>query len=179
MKAVKWGRVVICDTFGPGKSHLSPPFGGNLEFWLRPQFIQGADGTAYLANYAIDFTPGYAPDEWAGAIFTPMGSADVTGISGLPNWDKSNPTVCQAYQTAIDDQTKNNLGKSNTSRLESIVPYVSDAGKLGYNYLRLFYVENARQAPTKHLFVIKSVPAWISPGGVRALQDGSGHGPPS
>lgn len=174
---MKWDKVVICDTWGPGKSHLTPPSGGDLKFQLLPRYIQGANGTQ-PANYLIDFFKGDAPDEWAGAIFTPMGSVAVSGISKLPDWDKSNPTVCRAYQTAIDDQTKNNLGKSNTERLESVIPYVDAAGALGFNYIRLFYVDNARNAPTKHLLVIKAVAQSLPKGSVRALQDGAGHGPP-
>lgn len=176
MTSVKWGRVVICDMWGLGADHcLIPPLGGNLEFWLRPRFIQGADGSAYLANYAVDFSPGCAPDGWAGAIFTPMGTKDVEGICDLPPWNKSQH---DAYKKVLCDDTTNNLGKSNTRRLESIIPYVDDAGNLGYNTVRLFYVPNARQAPTKHLFVIKTATHELAKGGVRGLQDGTGHGPP-
>ena len=177
---MKWDKVVICDVWGPGKSHLTPPNGGDLKFRLVPRFIQDANGNPSIADYAVDFFNGDAPDEWAGAIFTPKGTVDVKGISGLPDWDKSNSTVCKKYQNAIDDQTTNNLGKSNTSRLESIIPYVSTDGKtLGFNYVRLFYVDNARNAPTKHLLVIKALAQSLPKGSVRALQDGSGHGPPS
>jgi len=138
-----------------------------------PRSIQGA-----IANYAVDFKSGQAPDEWAGAIFTPMGTVDVTGISGLPDWDRSKPAVCKKYQDVIN-AAASDLARSSTRRLETIVPHVSSAGILGYSAVRLFCVENARNAPTKHLFVIEAVTVKQSAGGVRALQDGVGHGPPN
>src|SRR5262249_42930260 len=116
--AVKWDKVVIGDIWGPGKSHLTPPGGGDLQFRLLPRYLRDANGKSYVANYAIDFSKGQAPDEWAGAIFTPMGTAAVTGISGLPDWKKSDPAVCKRYQDAIDDTSKNNLGSGSTERLE-------------------------------------------------------------
>jgi hypothetical protein len=132
------------------------------------------------ADYVVNFVKGEAPDEWAGAIFTQIGKDAVKGISNLPNWDKSNPAVCRKYQQTIDDTTTNNLGNSGTLRLESLMPYVSKDGKtLGFNYVRLFYVDNARNAPTQHLLVIKAVSSSLPQGSVRALQDGAGHGPPS
>lgn len=176
---MNWNKVVIADVWGPGRSHIAAPNGGDLTFTLVPRYTQDAKGKSSLADYAVTLNTGEAPDEWAGAIFTPMGTVAVSGISKLPDWDKSKPAVCKAYQTAIDDQTKNNLGKSNTERLESIIPYVDAAGALGFNYIRLFYVDNARNAPTKHLLVIKAVAQSLPKGSVRALQDGSGHGPPS
>lgn len=174
---MKWDKVVICDVWGPGKSHLAAPNGGDLKFQLVPR-VMNASGTP--ADYVVQFSQGEAPDEWAGAIFTPMGKNAVTGISGLPDWDKSKPAVCKKYQDTINDATTNNLGNSGTARLESIIPNVTkDGTTLGFNYVRLFYVDNARNAPTKHLLVIKAVSASLPKGSVRALQDGAGHGPPS
>ena len=171
-----WDKVVICDVWGPGKSHLTPPLGGNLEFRLVRRPIRGKDGESYPANYAVEFVDGHAPAEWAGAIFTPMGTEDVKGISGLPDWDPSKPPV-KKYQDVIN-AAASDLARSSTRRLETIVPYVDNSGNVGYSAVRLFRVENARQAPTTHLFVIEAVTVAQSAGGVRALQDGVGHGPP-
>jgi hypothetical protein len=171
---VKWDRVVIVDTWGPGKAHsLTPPLKGNLEFWLRPRFIQGADGSSHLADYSIEFSRGRAPDEWAGAIFTPMGTEDVRQINRLPAWD---PSHQQKYQDVINS-AKDELCDSRTQRLETIVPFVDDGG-VGYNYLRLFWVKDARPGPTTHLIVIKTATHALAKGSVQGRQDGSGHGPP-
>jgi hypothetical protein len=178
---VSWDKVVIADIWGPGTSHLAAPNGGDLKFTLVPRYTQDAKGkpSSDPSDYAVTLNSGEAPAEWAGAIFTPMGTAAVTGICDLPDWDKSKPAIRKAYRTAIDDSEMNNLGSGSTQRLESIIPYVSDTGALAFNYVRLFRVEKARGKPTTHLFVIKAVAAALPKGTVRALQDGSGHGPPS
>jgi hypothetical protein len=166
---------VIADVWGAGADHsLKPKNGKPLDFWLQAQTLPNPGGNPYTVNYTVDPT-GSIPEGWKSVIFTPMGKNPVQGISKLPAWEEKQRAH---YRKAIED-AHDNLCDSRTERLESIIPYVDEHGQLGYNAVRLFYVPDARQGPTPHLFVIKTATFKLGDGTVQACQDGSGHGPPS
>jgi len=114
-------------------------------------------------------------DGWQHAVFSPVGSIPVAGISGLPPWD---PSKADIYRNMIESPT-NNLGDSRTARLEGIVPYLGANGAVGYETVRLFYAFNAVQgAPIADLVILKIATLVAIPGVVQIKQDGVGHGPP-
>jgi hypothetical protein len=166
--------VKLNDNWGPGAVHtLATPVGKQPEFSLRPRYLRDAKGELQLAHFSIDFPSGYLADGWQGVNLTPMGSVDVKGISGLPEWD---PSQRDTYRKAIEAATS--LGDSRTLRLEGVIPYVSQQGSLGYNKVRLFYVFDAVKGKIPDLVVVKVSTHSAAPGTVHAQQDGNGQGPP-
>jgi len=146
------------------------------EFSLRGRFLRSGPCAGTLSQLRAEVSSGYLCDGWQHAVFTPMGSVPVKGIFGLPPWD---PTQADTYRNMIDDTSKNNLGDSNTLRLEGIIPYLGANGTVGYDIVRLFYAFNAVQgAPITDLVVIKMATLVAIPGVVKIKQDGAGHGPP-
>ena len=122
-----------------------------------------------------EISSGFLSDGWHGAVFTPMGSVEVSGIYGLPPWD---PSKAEIYRNMIQGPD-NNLGDSRTRRLEGSIPYVGSNGVVGYDTVRLFYAFNAVQgAPNADLVIVKTATLVAIPGIVRVKQDGGGQGPP-
>jgi hypothetical protein len=168
-------RVRLNDNWGTGAAHtLSTPTGKQAEFLLRPRYLRDTTGNPQLAHFQIDFPSGYLADGWQGITFTPMGQKPVTGISGLPQWDASQR---QKYRDAIA-AAEGSLSNSHTERLEAVIPYLAEDGKLGYNTVRLFYVSDATRSKPKDLVIIRIATHTPIAGTVQARQDGSGHGPP-
>jgi hypothetical protein len=168
-------RVRLSDCWGPGAVHtLATPLGTQPEFILHPRHLRDAQGGQHLAQFSIDFPSGYLADGWQGINFIPMGTTAVAGISGLPQWD---PSHRDTYRNTITAAAAS-LTDSRTLRLEAIVPYLGSQGGVGYNKVRLFYVNNAAQGPTCDLVIIKITTHAAIPGSVQARQDGDGHGPP-
>lgn len=145
------------------------------EFSLRVKYVRDGKGTAQIAQLQAEISSGYLSDGWRGALFTPVGTADVTGIYGLPPW---NPSQAETYRNIIEGPN-NNLGDSRTLRLEGIIPYVDASGAVGYDTVRLFYAFNAVEgSPNPDLVIIKTATYAAIPGSVQVRQDGGGHGPP-
>lgn len=165
--------VVLNDSWGPGAVHtLTNPTGQKPEFAIHPRYLRDPQGNRHLAHFTIDFPSGLMPDGWQGVNFVPLGSDPVTGISGLPAWNSSQQAT---YRQAIDNAAS--LSNSRTLRLEAVIPY-TDLGQLGYNKVRLYYVENAVQGPFKDLVVVKIASHVAVPGTVQGRQDGASQGPP-
>jgi len=165
--------VVLNDSWGPGAVHtLTTPTGQKPEFIIHPRYLRDPAGNPHLAHFTIDFPSGFMPDGWQGVNFVPLGSDPVAGISGLPAW---NPAQQTAYRQAIDNAAS--LSNSRTLRLEAVIPHVH-LGQLGYNRVRLFYVENAVQGPLPDLVVVKISTHVAVPGTVQGRQEGAGQGPP-
>jgi hypothetical protein len=165
--------VTLNDIWGSGALHsLSNPLNCLPEFSLRPRYLREATAGRHVAHFSIDFSSGYLHDGWQGITFTPMGTDAVSGIANLPVWT---PQQQQTYRTMIDSAVTS-LDDSRTARLEAIVPYVVQ-GKVAYNTLRLFYVENAVQG-TDDLVIVRVKSLKGVQGGVQGRQDGSGQGPP-
>lgn len=172
---MKWERVAISDKWGAGADHsLGTPLGKLPEFWLRPRHIWSPDGKKrHLVNYTVDFASGFLADGWVGAVFTPMGKEPVK-IDSLPDWSESQRG---AYQNTIN-KADGSLCDSRTERLESIIPYVSKDGKLGYNVVKIFYLPHVRKSPTEHVYIIRIQTHKLADGSVQGQQDGTAHGPP-
>ncbi|HEV2227897.1 MAG TPA: hypothetical protein VGR86_02995 [Steroidobacteraceae bacterium] len=165
--------VRLNDSWGPGAAHsLTTPTGQKPEFSMHPRYVREPQGNRHLAHFAIDFPSGFMPDGWQGVNFVPLGSVPAAGIAGLPAW---NPSQQATYRQAIDAATS--LSDSRTLRLEAVIPYV-DLGQLGYNKVRLFYLENAVNGPIRDLVVVKIATHVAVPGTVQGRQDGSSQGPP-
>ena len=165
--------VRLNDSWGPGAADtLSTPLGQQPEFTFRGRHLRDAKGTRVCGHFSIDFASGYLADGWQGVNLIPIGTAPVTGISGLPPWD---PSKRDTYRKMIDAATS--LSDSRTTRLEGVVPYLGTGG-VGYNKVKLFYITNAVQGPSPDLVVIKVATHIAIPGTVHAKQDGIGHGPP-
>ncbi len=168
-------RVTLNDSWGPGAVHtLTTPTGKQPEFTLRPRHLRGAQGNPQLAHFAIDFPSGFLADGWQGVNFIPLGSVDVTGISGLPPWTAAHSAT---YRNAIAAAAVS-LGDSRTLRLEAVIPYTGPGGGVGYNKVRLFYVSKAVQGPIADLVVVKIATYAAIAGTVQGRQEGEGHGPP-
>jgi hypothetical protein len=166
--------VTLNDSWGPGAVHtLTTPTGLKPEFSLHPRYLRDPKGTRHLAHFTIDFPSGLMPDGWHGVNFVPLGSAAVTGISGLPAWDPSQ----QATYRKVIDAAAGVLADSRTLRLEAVIPYVA-LGNLGYNRVRLYYIEKAVQGPIEDLVVVKIATHAPAPGMVQGRQDGASQGPP-
>ena len=107
-------------------------------------------------------------------MFTPMGTAPVGGISGLPPWDVSKTR----HYREILEGGNTNIGDSRTSRLEGVVPFIDTQGSVIYDTVRLYFADNAVQGgEVPHLVVVKTATLIGSSGSVQARQDGGGHGP--
>jgi hypothetical protein len=168
-------RVTLNDSWGPGAGHtLTTPTGLKPEFSVHPRYLRDPRGNRHLAHFTIDFPSGFMPDGWQGVNFVPLGSAAVTGIAGLPPWD---PSQQAAYRKAID-AASGEFADSHTLRLEAVIPHIV-LGTLGYNRVRLFYVEKAVQGPVEDLVVIRIATHAAAPGTVQGRQDGSAQGPPT
>ena len=166
--------VTLNDSWGPGAVHtLTTPTGQKPEFIVHPRYLRDPTGNPHLAHFTIDFPSGFMPDGWQGVNFVPLGSVPVAGISGLPPWDPSQ----QATYRRVIDAASASLSDSRTLRLEAVIPYVH-LGSLGYNKVRLFYIENAVQAPMVDLVVVKIATHVGVPGTVQGRQEGTGQGPP-
>lgn len=166
--------VTLNDSWGPGAAHtLTTPTAQKPEFSLHPRYLRDSQGNRHLAHFTIDLPSGFMADGWQGVNFVPLGSAAVSGISGLPPWDPSQ----QATYRRVIDSASAILADSRTLRLEGVIPYV-DQGNLGYNKVGLFYVANAVQGPVPDLVVVRITTHAAAPGTVQGRQTGSGQGPP-
>ncbi|HET9330264.1 MAG TPA: hypothetical protein VFO23_07040 [Steroidobacteraceae bacterium] len=166
--------VAINDSWGQGAvDTLSTPLGKQPQFTLRPRHLLDAKGQRSCAHFGIDFSSGYLADGWQGVNFIPIGTAAVTGISGLPPWD---PSQQNTYRKMIQ-AAYGSLGDSRTQRLEGVIPYMGQHG-IAYNKVKLFYVTNAVQGPEPDLVVV-TVSTHVSVSGtVQGKQDGGAQGPP-
>lgn len=167
--------VRLNDSWGPGAADtLSTPLGQQPEFTFRGRHLRDSKGNRVCGHFSIDFSSGYLADGWQGVNLVPMGTDPVAGISGLPPWD---PSQRDTYRKMID-AAAGSLGNSRTARLEGVVPYLGTGG-VGYNKVRLFYINSAvKSGPSKDLVVVKVSSHIAIPGTVHAKQDGVGHGPP-
>jgi hypothetical protein len=173
---IKWSHksVILNDSWGPGAGHtLTTPTGLKPEFSVHPRYLRDPRGNRHLAHFTIEFSSGFMPDGWQAVNFVPLGSVAVTGISGLPPWDPSQEAV---YRKVID-AASGQLADSRTLRLEAVIPYVA-LGTLGYNRVRLFYVEKAVQGPIEDLVVVRIATHAAAAGVVQGRQEGSAQGPP-
>ena len=167
--------VTLNDSWGAGALHtLTTPTGQKPEFSLHPRYLRDARGNRHLAHFTIDFPSGFMPDGWQGVNFVPLGSVAVTAISGLSPWD---PSQQAAYRKAID-AASGVLADAKTLRLEAVIPYIA-LGSLGYNKVRLYYLEKAVQGPLEDLVVVKIATHVGVPGTVQGRQDGTSQGPPN
>jgi hypothetical protein len=142
---------------------------------MRASYLRDNQGVLQLGQLRAAISSGYLSDGWQSAVFTPVGTIAVKGISGLPPWD---PSQAQVYRDVLESPN-NNLGDSRTVRLEGVIPYVSADGAVGYDTVRLFYAFNAVQgAPIADLVIIKTATLVAIPGTVQVRQDGVAHGPP-
>jgi hypothetical protein len=173
----KWSSlsVALNDAWGPGADHsLKAPVGRMPEFAVRARYLRDDKGTAHEGHYAIDFSSGYLADGWQGVHFVPMGTQKVQGIKSLPPWG---PGQQSAYRTAIANAA-GELAQSGTARLEAVLAYTGTGG-VGYNKIKLFYVEGAVTDPKHPDLIVISIATHVAAAGtVRASQDGSAHGPP-
>jgi hypothetical protein len=167
--------VTLNDAWGMGADHtLSTPLKVMPQFCMRPRFLKDDTGVVRQAHFSVDFFSGYLSDGWQGVNFIPMGTQPVAGISGLPPWD---PAQKDVYRRAIA-AASGSFDNSQTARLEAVVPYVSGQGAVGFNKVRLFYIDGAVKAPNPDLVVVK-IATHVNPAGtVQARQNGDGHGPP-
>ncbi len=166
--------VTLNDTWGPGAVHtLTTPTGLKPEFSLHPRYLRDQRGNRHLGHFTIDFPSGFMPDGWQSVNFVPLGSAAVTAISGLPPWD---PSQQATYRKAID-AASGVLADSRTLRLEAVIPYIA-LGSLGYNRVRLFYLEKAVQGLVEDLVVVRIATHAAVAGTVQGRQEGTGQGPP-
>ncbi len=167
--------VKLNDSWGPGAANvLQAPLGCPGEFSLRGRFIRDAKGKWQLGQLRAEIASGYLCDGWQTAVFTPIGTNAVTGISGLPVWDSSQAATYRNMITGPD----NNLGDSGTARLEAVIAYADANGVVGYDTVRLYYAFNAVQGPAD-LVIVKTATYLGIPGTVQVRQDGGAHGPPS
>lgn len=168
--------VTVSDSWGLGATDiLQNPLRGPAEFSLRPRYLRDAQGNLQLAQFQIEFSSGFLNDGWRGAVFTPMGTNPVAGVSGLPPWDASQ---ADAYRKVIEG-AGSNIGDSRTQRLEGVIPYLGTNGAVGYDVVRLYYAVNAVQGGAiPDLVIIKTATLVGIPGTVQARQDGGGQGPP-
>ena len=178
MNCWKDKTIMINDQWGAGgRNLLLAPLGCNAEISLRARYLRKADGTRQPAQFEAECSSGYLGEGWQGAVFTPVGHQAVTGIFGLPPWDGT-PATQTKYRDMING-TGNNLNDSTTRRLEATVPYMSSAGTIGYDTVRLFYVFDAVEgSEIADLVVVKIAALLAPPGTVSALQEGTGQGPP-
>jgi hypothetical protein len=168
--------IKLNDTWGPGANNvLRPPMSCLPEFSLRASYIRDSGGSRLTSQLRAEISSGFLSDGWHQAVFTPMGSVEVSGIYGLPPWD---PSKAEIYRNMIQSPD-NNLGDSRTLRLEGAIPYVGANGAVGYDTVRLFYAFNAVQgSPDADLVIVKIATLAAIPGIVQARQDGGGQGPP-
>lgn len=169
--------ITLNDTWGPGAYDvLRAPLGCAPEFSLRASYLRDSRSGRQPGQLRAEMSSGYLCDGWNGAIFTPMGTMPVTGISGLPPW---NPSQADTYRNLIEGPN-NNLGDSRTLRLEGAIPYVDANGVVGYDTVRLFYAFNAVSgSPIPDLVIVKTATLVGIPGSVQVRQDGGAQGPPN
>ena len=166
--------IKVRDSWGLGATHsLSTPTGQPPEFSLRPRHLRDAQGSPQCAHFSIDFHSGFLADGWQGVNFIPMGRDPVSGISNLPPWD---PGQRDVYQQAIN-AAASSLDDGRTVRLEGVIPHLGSTG-VGYNKVKLFYVEKAVQGSVPDLIVIRIATHAQPDGSVQGRQTGNGHGPP-
>lgn len=168
--------IVLNDSWGPGAIDLlTPPLGGKAEITLRARYVRDPKGVRQFAQLQAECASGYIGDMWQGAVFTPLGTVPVAGLSGLPPWDGSQATTTK-YRDMI---ASSNIGDSRTMRLETILAFLGPNGAVGYDTVRLFYASNAVQgADIPDLVIIKTATLVPIPGVVGVLQEGGGSGPP-
>jgi hypothetical protein len=168
--------ITLNDTWGRGANDvLHAPLGCAPEFSLRARYLRDSRGGRQPCQLRAELSSGYVCDGWNGAIFTPVGTMPVTGISGLPPWD---PSQADTYRDLIQGPN-NNLGDSRTLRLEGAIPYVDANGVVGYDTVRLFYAFNAvTGSPISDLVIVKTATLVGIPGTVQIRQDGGAQGPP-
>ena len=168
--------ISLNDSWGPGANDvLRAPLGCAAEFSLRPRYLRDSKGTLHVGQFEAVFASGYMGDGWNGAVFTPVGTLPVAGISGLPPWDTSQAA---AYRNLIEGPNSN-IADSRTQRLEGVIPYVDANGAVGYDTVRLFYAFNAvKGGPVADLVVVKTATLVGIAGTVQIRQDGGAHGPP-
>jgi hypothetical protein len=168
--------IQINDSWGPGAFNvLQVPLGVAPEFSLRGRFLRDKQNKKQVSHLRAEISCGHLSDGWQDAVFAPVGTVAVQGISGLPVWDPSQAAV---YRDLIDGPN-NNLGDSTTVRLEGVVPYVDASGSLGYDIVRLYYASNAVQGASADLVIVKIATLVAISGTVQIKQDGAAHGPPS
>jgi hypothetical protein len=167
--------VTLNDSWGPGAADvLQAPLGCKAEFSLRGRYLRDGAGRWQLGQLRAEIASGYLCDGWQHAVFTPVGSVPVAGISGLPPWD---PSQAQTYRDMING-AGNNLGDARTARLEGIIAYTNAAGAVGFDTVRLYFAFKAVQGSKPDLVVIKTATYVGIPGTVQIRQDGGAHGPP-
>ncbi|MGA2188468.1 MAG: hypothetical protein ABSH33_08060 [Steroidobacteraceae bacterium] len=167
--------IKINDSWGSGATNvLRAPLGCAPEFSLRARYIRDSKSVRQLAHLQAEISSGYLSDGWHTAVFTPVGTVEVKGISGLPPWDSSQGDT---YRNLIIG-ANNNLGDSSTQRLEGVIGYTDANGVVGYDTVRLFYAVNAVKGPKRDLVIVKIATLAAIPGTVQTRQDGAGHGPP-
>ena len=176
MNCWKDKTIALSDSWGPGANDvLNAPLGCAAEFSLRPRYLRDSKGTLHIGQFEAVCASGFMGDGWTGAVFTPVGTQPLAGITGLPPWDKSQSAM---YRDLIEG-SNNNLADSRTQRLEGVIPYVDANGAVGYDTVRLFYAFNAvRGAPVADLVVVKTATLVGIAGTVQIRQDGGAHGPP-
>lgn len=176
MNCWKDRTIKINDSWGPGANNvLGVPLSRAPEFSMRARYLRDKQGARQLGQLQAEVSSGYLSDGWQSAVFTPMGTVPVKGISGLPPWD---PSQAKVYRDMIDSPN-NNLGDSRTVRLEGVIPYADANGVVGYDTVRLFYASNAVQGgPIADLVIIKISTLVAIPGTVQIQQDGGAQGPP-
>ena len=166
--------ITLNDSWGPAsKTILFAPGGGRPRFTLRARTIRNGGGHLVVAQLECEADADGIAGGWHGAIFTPTGSAPLTGVKGLQAF---NPTTAKHYRDLLEGGTTN-LGDSRTERLEGVVPYINASGKVEYDTVRLYFAENAVSGGSPHLVVVKTS-QYGSNGQVKARQDGVAHGPP-
>jgi hypothetical protein len=168
--------VTLNDTWGPGANDvLRAPLGCPPEFSLRPVYLRDSHGDWKLSQLRAAISSGCLSDGWNGALFTPVGTANVEGIYNLPPWD---PSQSATYRNLIEGPNTN-IGDSRTLRLEGTIPYVDATGAVGYDTVRLFYAFNAvLGSANADLVVVKTSTLVGIPGAVQIRQDGGAEGPP-
>jgi hypothetical protein len=167
--------IILNDSWGPGAIDLlTPPLGGKAEITLRARYVRDSKGVRQFTQLQAECASGYIGDMWQGAVFTPLGTAPVAGITGLPPWDGSQATT-KKYRDMIASAKLD----SGTMRLETVLPFLGANGGVGYDTVRLFYASNAVQgADIPDLVIIKTATLVPIPGVVGVLQEGGGSGPP-
>jgi hypothetical protein len=168
--------VTLNDCWGPSaETILKAPNGKRPEFRLRARELRDGRNQLQPVQLVAEISAGSLAEGWQGAVFTPLGSTPVSGISGLPPWETSHR---DRYRQLLEGGTTN-IGDSRTLRLEAVVPFINADGTVIYDTVRLYFAENAVQGgPVPHLVIVKTS-LLIGPNGtVQARQDGSAQGPP-
>lgn len=163
-------KITLNDCWGPAaQTILRSANGGRPAFTLRPVTTGSASGAA---QYVVEVAVGEMVPGWAGVIFTATGTVPFAGLENLPQWD---PSQESRYRQQI---ANSNCDQSGTTRLEGLVPFTSN-GAPAYDVVCLYYASGVVvSGPYPDLVVVRSTLLAAGAGVVRALQDGTAHGPP-